>query len=130
MAEHKDFCEKPLLLDVQNRIVDPRFRDTDYRTSQSYVGQAISYQKRLVHYVCPKPGDLADLTDGLLNVHRTLYEGSVPAIIHAAAVSYGFVFIHPFEDGTAGFIVFSSTTFCLWAAQSQEASCFRFPPPC
>lgn len=25
--------------------------------------------------------------------------GSVPAIIHAAAISYGFVFFHPFEDG-------------------------------
>jgi len=99
MAEHKDFCEKTLLLDVQNHIVDPRFQDTDYRTSQSYVGQAISYQKQLVYYVCPKPDDLADLMDGLLTLHRTLYEGSVPAIIHAAAVSYGFVFIHPFEDG-------------------------------
>jgi Fic family protein len=26
-------------------------------------------------------------------------EGAVPAIIHAAAISYGFVFMHPFEDG-------------------------------
>lgn len=99
MAEHKDFCEKLLLIDVQNRIVDPRFLDTDYRTSQSYVGQSISYQKQLVHYVCPKPDDLTDLMDGLFSAHRTLQEGSVPAIIHAAAISYGFVFIHPFEDG-------------------------------
>ena len=99
MAEHKDFCEKPLLIDVQNRIVDPRFQDSDYRTSQSYVGQSISYQKQLVHYVCPKPDDLTDLMDGLFSAHRTLQEGSVPAIIHAAAISYGFVFIHPFEDG-------------------------------
>jgi hypothetical protein len=37
--------------------------------------------------------------DGLFSAHRTLQEGSVPAIIHAAAISYGFVFIHPFEDG-------------------------------
>lgn len=99
MAEHKDFCDKPLLIDVQNRIVDPRFQDTDYRTSQSYIGQFISYQKQLVHYVCPKPDDLPDLMDGLFSAHRTMQEGSVPAIIHAAAISYGFVFIHPFEDG-------------------------------
>ena len=26
-------------------------------------------------------------------------EGAVPAIVHAAAISYGFVFMHPFEDG-------------------------------
>jgi len=99
MAEHKDFCEKPLLIDVQNRIVDPRFRDTDYRTNQNYVGQAISYQKQLVHYVCPKPDDLPELMEGLLIAHQIMKEGAVPAIIHAAAISYGFVFMHPFEDG-------------------------------
>ena len=65
MVEHEDFCEKPLLIDVQNRIVDPRFRDTDYRTSQSYVGQAISYQKQLVHYICPSHFGL--LTDAELS---------------------------------------------------------------
>jgi hypothetical protein len=99
MAEHKDFCEKPLLIEVQNRIVDARFRDTDYRTSQSYVGQTISHQKQLVHYVCPKPEDLPELMEGLLTAHRVMKEGGVPAVVHAAAISYGLVFIHPFEDG-------------------------------
>lgn len=99
MAEHRDFCEKPLLIDVQNRIVDPRFRDTDYRASQNYVGQAISYQKQLVHYVCPKPDDLPGLMEGLLTAHQVMKEGAVPAVVHAAAISYGFVFMHPFEDG-------------------------------
>ena len=99
MAEHRDFCQKPLLIDVQNRIVDPRFRDTDYRATQNYVGQAISYQKQLVHYVCPKPDDLPELMAGLLAAHQVMMEGAVPAIIHAAAISYGFAFMHPFEDG-------------------------------
>lgn len=99
MAEHRDFCEKPLLIDAHNRIVDPRFQDTDYRTTQNYVGQAISYQKQLVHYVCPKPDDLPELMEGLLTSHRMMKEGAIPAIIHAAAISYGFVFMHPFEDG-------------------------------
>ena len=99
LAEHRDFCEKPLLIDVQNRIVDPRFRDTDYRLSQNYVGQAIAYQKQLVHYVCPKPEDLPELMDGLFASHRIMQEGAVPAVIHAAAIAYGFVFMHPFEDG-------------------------------
>ena len=98
MAEFKDFCEKPLLIDVQNRIVDPRFRDTDYRTNQNYVGQTISYQKQLIHYVCPKPDDLSELMAGLLSAHQVMKESAVPAIIHAAAISYGFVFMHPFED--------------------------------
>ena len=99
MAEHKDFCEKPLLVDMQNRIVDSRFRDPDYRANQNYVGQTISYQKQLVHYICPKPDDLHGLMEGLITAHRIMKEGAVPAIIHAATVSYGFVFMHPFEDG-------------------------------
>lgn len=99
MAEHRDFCEKPLLIDVQNRIVDPRFRDADYRLSQNYVGQTISYQKQLVHYVSPKPEDLAGLMDGLFASHLIMKHGTVPAVIHAAAIAYGFVFMHPFEDG-------------------------------
>lgn len=36
---------------------------------------------------------------GLLAAHQVMKEGAVPAIIHAAAISYGFVFMHPFEDG-------------------------------
>jgi len=99
MAEHKDFCGKPLLIDVQNRIVDPRFQDSDYRANQNYVGQAVSYQKQVVHFVCPRPADLPELMAGLLAAHQVMKEGAVPAIIHAAAISYGFVFMHPFEDG-------------------------------
>lgn len=98
-AERKDFCEKLLLIDVQNRIVDPRFQDTDYRANQNYVGQTISYPKQLVYYVCPKPDDLPELMEGLLTAHQVMKEGAVPAVIHAAAISYGFVFMHPFEDG-------------------------------
>ncbi|MCB2168553.1 MAG: Fic family protein [Deltaproteobacteria bacterium] len=99
MAAHKDFCVKPLLIDVQNLIVDPRFRDTDYRSNQNYVGQSIAFRKQLVHYVCPKPGDLPELMAGLITAHQIMKEGAVPTVIHAAAVSYGFVFMHPFEDG-------------------------------
>jgi hypothetical protein len=99
MAEHKDFCEKALLIDVQNRIVDPRFQDTNYRSTQNYVGQTISHQKQLVHYVCPKPADLSALMDGLVTAHQMMKAGAVPAVVHAAAISYGFVFMHPFEDG-------------------------------
>ena len=99
VAEHKDFCGKSLLLEVQNHIVDPRFQEANYRTVQNYVGQTTPFQTQLVHYVCPKPDDLSDLMEGLLAAHRIMKKGAVPAIIHAAVISYGFVFLHPFEDG-------------------------------
>ena len=99
MARQQDFCEKPSLIALQNQIVDPRFTDKDYRKVQNYVGQTISYQKELIHYVCPKPEDLPDLMQGLLTSHRLMMTGGVSAMVHAAVVAYGFVFIHPFEDG-------------------------------
>ena len=99
MAHQQDFCDKKSLLALQNQIVDPRFMSEDYRTVQSYVGQTISYQKEFIHYVCPRPEDIPILMQGLLNSHRLMMAGGVPAIVHAAVVAYGFVFIHPFEDG-------------------------------
>ena len=99
MARRQDFCDKQSLIALQNRIVDPRFMNEGYRTVQSYVGQTISYQRELIHYVCPKPEDIPDLMQGLLTSHRLMMTGGISAIVHAAVIAYGFVFIHPFEDG-------------------------------
>ncbi len=99
LAEKEDFCDKGRLLDLQNRIVDPRFRATDYRTEQNYVGETVGPQKEKVHFVCPKPDDLVEMMDGLIAAHKRMDMGDVPAVVHAAAVAYGFVFLHPFEDG-------------------------------
>jgi hypothetical protein len=37
--------------------------------------------------------------DGLTATHERMNTGGVSAVIQAAAISYGFVFLHPFEDG-------------------------------
>lgn len=99
LAEKEDFCEKNRLIDLQNRTVDPRFRDPDYRVAQNYVGESVPWQHEKVHFVCPKPEDLPSLMGGLIAAHERMNEGSVPPVIHAAAIAYGFVFLHPFEDG-------------------------------
>ncbi len=99
LAEKEDFCEKERLIELQNRIVDPRFKDNDYRVSQNYVGQTVAYQKEIIHFVGPKPDDLPDLMAGLMESHKRMKEGNVSPVIHAAAIAYGFVFLHPFEDG-------------------------------
>jgi hypothetical protein len=99
MAEQEDFCRKPQLIEVQNRIVEARFRDSDYRPSQNYVGETVAWQKERIHFACPKPEDLADLMDGLTAAQERMNAGGVSAAIQAAAIGYGFVFLHPFEDG-------------------------------
>lgn len=99
LARRQEFCDKNSLINLQNLIVDPRFADRDYRTIQNYIGQTISYREQFVHYVCPKPQDLPSLMCGLIASHQLMRSGGVSAVVHAAAVAYGFVFIHPFQDG-------------------------------
>jgi len=80
-------------------IVDSRFADTEFRTIQNYVGQTITFQKEIVHYIAPKPEDVESLIEGLVEAHQKMHAGDIPAIVHAATIAYGFVFIHPFSDG-------------------------------
>ena len=99
-ASKDDFCSKRLLLGLQNQVVDARFADVDYRSSQNYVGESLGYGRERIHYVCPKPSDIHNLMDGLLACHRRMMsDASLSPLVHAAVVSYGFVFLHPFEDG-------------------------------
>lgn len=99
MAQKEDFCQKAHLVELQNRIVDSRFREPDYRSNQNYVGETVAWQQEKIHYVCPKPEDLPELMDGLSAAHRRMEDGDVSAVIHGATIAYGFVFLHPFEDG-------------------------------
>jgi len=99
LAEREDFCQEQRLVELQNRIVDPRFREDAYRTVQNYVGEAIGWRQERVHYVCPRPEDVPGLMAGLIAAHACMERGGIAPIVHAAVVAYGFVFIHPFEDG-------------------------------
>src|SRR5690606_7699316 len=99
LAEEQDFCEKARLVDLQNRIVDPRFADDDYRTTQNYIGETIVMGRERVHFACPKPADVPDLMEGLIAAHQRMSAGGVHPVLHAAAIAYGFVFLHPFDDG-------------------------------
>ena len=98
-AHHEDYCAKSRLLELQHEIVDHRFRDADYRIVQNYVGQTIHRSHERIHYVCPSPRDVPSLMGGLIDMHRRMEQGGVHPVVHAAAVAYGFVFVHPFEDG-------------------------------
>ncbi|BDY13322.1 cell division protein Fic [Hydrogenimonas cancrithermarum] len=98
-AQKEDFCQKERLLELQNRIVDKRFADRDYRQNQNYVGETVSFGREKVHYISPKPQDLEGLMEGLIECHHRMGEGGVHPIVHAAIIAYGFVFLHPFEDG-------------------------------
>lgn len=89
--------EKQRLVQLQNAIVDPRFAATGFRDFQNFVGESLPGYHELIHYVCPPPGMLLSLMDGLKET-ATKTHGIYPGI-RAALIAFGFVFIHPFEDG-------------------------------
>lgn len=94
-----DPTDKQSFIQLQNSIVDPRYAASDWRDEQNYVGQTMSDYGEHVHYVSPKPEDVPDLMGGWMKTAELLEGASVDPVSIAAALSFGFVFIHPVEDG-------------------------------
>jgi hypothetical protein len=85
---------------LQNAVVDARFREPSYRHKQNWVGLDLDYRKK-VDFVPPRPEDVSDLMEGLValaEIFRANPQGIDPVVM-AGALSFGFVFIHPFIDG-------------------------------
>jgi len=89
--------EEHRLVQLQNSIVDSRFADSTFRDFQNYIGQSLPHSQQLVHYVCPPPSFVYSLINGLGDT-ATKTSGIYPEV-RAAIIAFGFVFIHPFEDG-------------------------------
>lgn len=95
--QKENVLEKQRLVQLQNAIVDPRFAVADFRNFQNYVGESLPNGQGLIHYICPPPEILVSLMEGIKEmVNKT--DGITPEI-RAAIIAFGFVFIHPFEDG-------------------------------
>jgi len=94
-----DTSDPQAFIKLQNEIVDPRYAATGWRTVESFIGETMSDFREHVHFVCPKPEDLADLMNGWMRMMENLRHSNVDPVCAAAAASFGFVFIHPFEDG-------------------------------
>jgi hypothetical protein len=85
------------LTELQNTIVDNRFAAGGFRDFQNYIGQSLPGYLDMIHYICPPPAFVQSLMAGLTDLsNKTI---GIPSEIRAALISFGFVFIHPFEDG-------------------------------
>ncbi len=91
--------DRARLIDIQNQTVDPRFADRDYRLEQVYVGEQIDMTRQQIHYVAPRPEDVAPMMEGWLALLEAMRESGIDPVVSAAVASFGFVFIHPFSDG-------------------------------
>jgi hypothetical protein len=84
---------------LQNAIVDSRYAEGGWRKVQNFVGQTRSDFSEQVHYVCPRPEDVKPLMENWMRMVEQLHASGIDAVCAAAAAAFGFVFVHPFEDG-------------------------------
>lgn len=98
-AAEFDATAKESFIGLQNSIVDSRYAAKDWRDLQNYVGQTMRDYSEQIHFVSPKPENVADLMNGWIRFVKRLQGAEIDAVCAAAAISFGFVFIHPFEDG-------------------------------
>lgn len=91
--------DKASLIELQNIIVDPRFAASDWRDIQNYVGETTSGYRQRIHLICPKPEDVAPLMSSWAKCAERLLADEIDPVVAAAIIAFGFVFIHPFEDG-------------------------------
>ena len=98
-APEFDTSSKVAFVELQNAIVDTRYAQKDWRTGQKYVSETGPNYVEVVHFVCPKPEDVGPLMDGWMRMVARLEKDCVDAVCAAALTGFGFVFVHPFEDG-------------------------------
>jgi hypothetical protein len=109
----------PAMIAAHNAIVDPDGIETRYRQAQVYVADG-----QRIEYIAPKPADVDAMMEGLIGgvdhnegsqaviaadiaamnggagrgaILRT--DMTIDAVVHAAIIGFGFVYIHPFIDG-------------------------------
>lgn len=99
LADKRVFFNKQSLLELQHETVDRRFADNDFRDVQNYVGQTVSYGNEVIHFIAPKPRDIPGLMEGMFYAYDRMMSSDLHPVIITAAISFGFVFLHPFNDG-------------------------------
>ncbi len=81
-------------------IGDSRFVELGVRTEGGWIGERNrATRDPIPEHISARPDDLPDLMRGVVEYGRMAEETSVDPVISAAALSFGFVYIHPFEDG-------------------------------
>jgi Fic family protein len=98
-APEFDTSSKAAFVELQNTIVDARYAQKDWRTGQNYVSEPGYHYVELVQFVCAKPEDVGPLMDGWMRMVARVEKDRVDAVCTAALTGFGFVFVHPFEDG-------------------------------
>ncbi|MDY0374816.1 MAG: Fic family protein [Desulfobacterium sp.] len=81
-------------------IPDNRYIESGLRMEGGFVGEHDrGTGMPMPGHVSARPDDLRALMTGLIETYELLRDDDFDAVLMAALIAFGFVFIHPFEDG-------------------------------
>jgi Fic family protein len=99
-AGTRDLTRDELLRLQQIVIENGRFIEMGFRHKGGFVGEHDrATGEPLPDHISAKWQDLEPLIDGLINTDKLLINSDMDPVLTAAVIAFGFVFIHPFEDG-------------------------------
>lgn len=99
-AGAKELTKNELLRLQQIVIENGRFLEMGFRKKGGFVGEHDrTTGEPLPDHISAKWKDIEQLIDGLLSTNERLLKSNLDGILAATIIAFGFVFIHPFEDG-------------------------------
>jgi hypothetical protein len=99
-AGQRDLAVDELVRLQELVIGDSRFVKLGLRTEGGWIGGRDRRTRNPIpEHIGAHPEDLPDLMRGVLEYGRMAEETSVDPVVSAAALSFGFVYVHPFDDG-------------------------------
>lgn len=100
MAGQKQLTLEELIRLQKILIEDTRFVDLGLRKVGGFVGKhARDSREPVPDHISAKHQDLTKLMTGLLEAENKMAKENYNAVLTAASIAFGFVFIHPFIDG-------------------------------
>jgi len=99
-AGTNDLSKIELLRLQQIVIENTRFIDMGFREKGGFVGEHDrTTGEPLPEHISAKWQDIENLLDGMIATNNLLLRSKIDAVLAATIIAFGFVFIHPFEDG-------------------------------
>ena len=97
----KNPLSKEELLRLQQLVIEnKRFVKMGFRRKGGFIGEhERTTGEPIPEHISARWQDLEQLIAGLLKTNETLNESDFDAVLAATIIAFGFVFIHPFQDG-------------------------------
>ncbi len=80
-------------------IEDRRFIQPGLRTDEVFLGERDDQGDPLPEFIGARAQDLNDLMTGMIEANDRMRDSGLDPVLKAAATAFGFVYIHPFQDG-------------------------------